>query len=514
MKKICRVLVTLMFIFLVGCSNSSTKYKSNSKEVYMKNRVTYFENYGYPKPTMKVGVALPYLQATSHMKTGKFLNRYSEKKILNFFKDLDVKGYGDNSYYWRWHFTIDKDTYSRGIGKALAQASKSRYNHVYTLYNGKWIYKSLNYNSLGTLKDIIVMERGKSGVVTYLVIKGSNGTYLLKGEYTVRKVLGLNRGNLGKRIELHLSKSGTGGYSKKVSLKNPNLLLSGFLAIEKTGNNFNIYGGGYGHGVGMSQYGANDLAKNYGYSYSKILKTYYKEITFKNMYRIKGVSKNIRVGLTTTGFGSLDHRSLTMFSTSKAEIWNGWMKIKLSPRDKIKVIANGRRQILYVNGKKRVETVGQLNFKSSNKKFVITSIRRAQRKTRYPIYRGKIETHLSKTNAHRIRVINEVYLEDYLVQVVPSEMPKGFSLEALKAQAIAARTYALNDYLKAKYKKEGFHVRDDTYSQVYNRIDTNEDTIKAVKSTYGKVMLYNGKPIDAKYYSTSCGYGASSQNVW
>lgn len=514
MKKIYRIFATIMLLFLIGCSNSSTKYNVNSKEFYQENRVSYFEKYGYPEPKMKLGSTLPYLQATSHMRTGKFLNKYNERKTLKFFKDLDVKGYGDNSYYWRWYFSIDRNSYGKSIGKTLSQASRSRYNHVYTLYNGKWIYKNLNYNCLGTLKDIIVMERGKSGVITYLLIKGTNGTYLLKGEYTVRKVLGLNRKNIGRLVKVYLSKNGTGEYSKKVTLKNPNLLLSGFLAIEKKGNTFNIYGGGYGHGVGMSQYGANDLSKNYGYSYARILKTYYKDINIKNMYRIKGISKYIRVGLTTTGFGSLDHRSLTMFSTSRAEIWNGWMRIKLSPRDKIKVVANGRRQILYVNGKKRVETIGQLNFKSSNKKFVITSIRRAHRKTRYPVYRGKIETRLSKTNSHRIRVINEVFLEDYLVQVVPSEMPKGFGLEALKAQAIAARTYALNDYLKAKYKKEGFHVRDDTYSQVYNRIDTNTDTIKAVKSTYGKVMIYNGKPIDAKYYSTSCGYGAASQNVW
>ncbi|MFK4785542.1 SpoIID/LytB domain-containing protein [Fusobacterium sp. MFO224] len=514
MKKIYMIFATIMILFTVGCSNNSTKKNVNSKEVYKENRVSYFEKYGCPEPTIRLGSTLPYLQATSHMRTNKFLDGYSEKKVLKFFKDLDVKGYGDNSYYWRWYFSIDRDSYGKGISKALSQASKSKYNHVYTLYKGKWIYKNLDYNCLGTLQDIVVMERGKSGVITYLLIKGTNGTYLLKGEYTVRKVLGLNRNNVGKLVKVRLSKRGTGEYSEKVTLKNPNLLLSGFLAVEKKGNSFNIYGGGYGHGVGMSQYGANDLANNYGYNYAKILKTYYKDITIKNMYGMNGVSKYIRVGLTTTGFGSLDHKTLTMYSTSKAEIWNGWMRIKLSPRDKIKVISDGRRQILYVNGKKRVETIGQLNFKSSDNKFVITSIRRAQRKTRYPVYRGKMETHLSRTNSHKIRVINEVFLEDYLVQVVPSEMPKGFGLEALKAQAIAARTYALNDYLKAKYKKEGFHVRDDTYSQVYNRIDTNTDTVKAVKLTRGKVMLYNGKPIDAKYYSTSCGYGAASQNVW
>ena len=49
-----------------------------------------------------------------------------------------------------------------------------------------------------------------------------------------------------------------------------------------------------------------------------------------------------------------------------------------------------------------------------------------------------------------------------LKQVVPSEMPQSFGVEALKAQAVAARTYALSDYLKFRYKNDGFHVKDTT----------------------------------------------------
>ena len=65
-----------------------------------------------------------------------------------------------------------------------------------------------------------------------------------------------------------------------------------------------------------------------------------------------------------------------------------------------------------------------------------------------------MEVKLSKTNSKALRMINEVNMEDYLLQVLPSEMPESFGLEALKAQAVAARTYALNDYFHSRLKKE------------------------------------------------------------
>lgn len=73
--------------------------------------------------------------------------------------------------------------------------------------------------------------------------------------------------------------------------------------------------------------------------------------------------------------------------------------------------------------------------------------------TTNPNYRGIMELKPSRTASRGIRIINEIYMEDYLKQVVPSEMPQSFGVEALKAQAIAARTYALSDYLKFRYKE-------------------------------------------------------------
>ena len=134
--------------------------------------------------------------------------------------------------------------------------------------------------------------------------------------------------------------------------------------------------------------------------------------------------------------------------------------------------------------------------------------------TTNPNYRGFMEIKPSRTSSKGIRVINEIYMEDYLKQVVPSEMPQSFGVEALKAQAVAARTYALSDYLKFRYKDEGFHVKDTTESQVYNNQVENKDANEAIESTKGKVMMYDDKPVDAKYFSTSSGFMEAANYVW
>ena len=113
-----------------------------------------------------------------------------------------------------------------------------------------------------------------------------------------------------------------------------------------------------------------------------------------------------------------------------------------------------------------------------------------------------------------IVVINEVLLEEYLYSVVPSEMPSRYPSEALKAQAICARTYAYGHMEHAGYPQYGAHVDDSTTYQVYNNILEQESTTTAAKDTYGQ-LLYTGAGSLAGtyYYSTSCGVG-SDANVW
>ncbi|MCR2806425.1 family 10 glycosylhydrolase [Paenibacillus soyae] len=140
----------------------------------------------------------------------------------------------------------------------------------------------------------------------------------------------------------------------------------------------------------------------------------------------------------------------------------------------------------------------------------VSSLTRAQGK---PKYRGQLEFTLS-SDAGKLRLVNELSLEQYLYQVVPSEMPASFGLEALKAQAIAARTYAMTDYLMSRFADKGFHIDDSTLSQVYNNSAENELTRQAVDATAGQIMLSGGMLVDARFYSTSGGYGASKHEVW
>ena len=128
-----------------------------------------------------------------------------------------------------------------------------------------------------------------------------------------------------------------------------------------------------------------------------------------------------------------------------------------------------------------------------------------------PAYRGQME--FLKTE-DGIVAVNEVLLEEYLYSVVPSEMPSKYPAEALKAQAVCARTYAYGHMEHAGYPQYGAHVDDSTSYQVYNNILEQESTTTAVKETYGQLLYTeDGGLAGTYYYSTSCGVG-SDPNVW
>ena len=141
-------------------------------------------------------------------------------------------------------------------------------------------------------------------------------------------------------------------------------------------------------------------------------------------------------------------------------------------------------------------------------KIKLSSVKRNQGT---PSYRGRMEMVLTDQG---IVLINEVLLEEYLYSVVPSEMPSGYPSEALKAQAVCARTYAYGKMLHAGYPQYGAHLDDSASYQVYNNILEQESTTTAVKETYGQLLYApDGKPAETYYYSTSCGVG-SDATVW
>lgn len=119
-------------------------------------------------------------------------------------------------------------------------------------------------------------------------------------------------------------------------------------------------------------------------------------------------------------------------------------------------------------------------------------------------YRGAVECLRVEQG---IVLINELPLEEYLYAVVPSEMPASYPREALKAQAVCARTYAYRYILRAGLPALGAHVDDTTAYQVYHNIEENVATTTAVKETDGRLLTYEGEAAENYYYSTSCGAG-------
>ena len=122
-------------------------------------------------------------------------------------------------------------------------------------------------------------------------------------------------------------------------------------------------------------------------------------------------------------------------------------------------------------------------------------------------YSGKLNLHILES---QILVVNVLGIEKYLSSVVGSEMPTKWPMEALKAQAIASRTYAM------KQKGNNLYDIDSTqFNQVYSGLEArNYKTIKAVRSTRSLVLTYKNKLINALFHSSSGGMTENSQDVW
>ena len=147
------------------------------------------------------------------------------------------------------------------------------------------------------------------------------------------------------------------------------------------------------------------------------------------------------------------------------------------------------------------ETTGKIKIApKEDGRLCILNLDRSQEK---PMYRGSFEI---TRHPEGLRVINIVKMEDYLCGVVPSEMPASYLLEALKAQAVCARSYAKKSMENSTAE---YDVDDSTSYQVYNNFPENENSTKAVEETRGEVMMKDNKILDAQYYSTSCGVNNS-----
>ena len=484
--------------YKTGTTTTTNTERGNREKITLENTV--FKKLGLPLPYNTFGAAIPYLVPVNdnHNESFGIFGEYNEDKALKYFKNLSSRGHGDNSPYWRWKTSIKKsELYSKAESRLIA-IYKNNPRNVLTLVNGEW--QQAPIRSIGTVQDIIVAARGESGIITHMLVITTNGKYLIAKEFNVRKLLATNNALYG-------SKGEEGSYNSKPVISNVTSLPSAYLALEDEGGYINIYGGGFGHGVGMSQFAAGTLTKN-GESYKNVLKRYYTDVKLSTVESVLGKDKEIKVGITTNG--SLEHSRLTIFSSeNKVQIYNDDFDITVGENERVDVRnTSGTTTITLENGK-TYKTKNPLNFYAKGEYLTLSPVRKGH--TSSPRYRGII-TIIPRSSS--LRVINTLDIEKYLLQVVPSEMPKSFGVEALKVQAVAARTYAVSDILKGKYAKDGFHIKDTVESQVYNNQVENEEATRAIEETAGEIMTYDGVPIDAKYFSTSAGFTSHASNVW
>jgi len=126
-------------------------------------------------------------------------------------------------------------------------------------------------------------------------------------------------------------------------------------------------------------------------------------------------------------------------------------------------------------------------------------------------YRGWVE--LRKSKKGLVLVVNELDVEDYLKGVIAAEIPHAWEFEALKAQAVAARTYAL--YQKQTAGKRSYHILATVSSQVYQgNSGERSNAVRAVRETTGLVIVYQGKAIPAFYHANCGGHTEDAAELW
>lgn len=204
----------------------------------------------------------------------------------------------------------------------------------------------------------------------------------------------------------------------------------------------------------------------------------------------------------TVDFQVYSDTTIKTFDNEKSVRVNLNSILKVSTSNSKIIIKNNDNNVIFESNK-RIIIIPD----NQDDNIFISSISRGSNRK----YSGIMEVTLFQ---NKLLVVNDVNLEKYLYKVVPSEMPASYHMEALKAQAVAARTYAYGDILNKTYEKYGFTVDDSTKSQVYNNGNEHANTTNATNATKGLIMMNNGQLVNAFYYATSSGITASAHEVW
>ena len=242
-----------------------------------------------------------------------------------------------------------------------------------------------------------------------------------------------------------------------------------------------VRGAGFGHGIGMSQYGAYGYAKK-GVKWQAILAHYYTGTSLSN-----APSRPVRV-LLRSGASSMRFRGASVGPGGR----------KLNPAKTYTVSAAGRRV--------RLRGVGTFNAPLRVKRSggTVQLLGTAINGVNGGRYRGTLEFR----GSGGVTAVNSLPIDSYARGVIAGEMPSGWSMDALRAQAVAARTYAL---ATRNTKGGAFDLYPDTRSQVYNGVrGETARTNLAVRQTANKIVTYKGKIATTYFFSTS---GGRTENI-
>jgi stage II sporulation protein D len=257
-------------------------------------------------------------------------------------------------------------------------------------------------------------------------------------------------------------------------------------AATATPTTFVLAGGGWGHGVGMSQWGAFGQA-NAGRGFEQILQHYYRGTELGSAPA--ALLDRVRV-LVGSGLASVA-------LTNAIAVFDGEGKRHALPVRPVTV--DGKLELPVGKNDKPLALAGPLTFRAARGSYLAVGGKS---------FRGDLR--VAKAGA-RLQLVNVVGLEDYLLGVLPGEMPKDWPLEALKAQAVAARTYAVGHLVKGK----GFDLYSDWRSQVYYGVGSEAPgPSRAVEETRGRILTFEGAPAQTFYFSSSGGRTISALDAF
>jgi stage II sporulation protein D len=260
------------------------------------------------------------------------------------------------------------------------------------------------------------------------------------------------------------------------------VLLAGFTAAARAASTFYIRGGGFGHGIGMSQYGAYGYALH-GAGYQAILAHYYQGTALATT----NPSQAVRV-LLATGRAS--------FSGATSIAGSG---TRLAPATTYAVKSVGAMLSITSAAGKPVGMFAAPLTVIGPAPLTVAGL---------GSYRGSLQF---SPAGRGVQTVNAVGLDDYVRGVVAAEMPSSWATAAIEAQAVAARTYAITTGVGGN----GYDLYSDTRSQMYGGVKAETPaTDAAVAATSGQIVTYAGKPAVTYFFASSGGYTESIQNVW